>query len=135
MRLLTLTAGPRTNPLSVNGGTAVVTIPSDIAPGNYLIRHEIIALHLAITEGGAEFYPSCTQIAISGNGSGRPKSEELVSFPGAYKDDDPGIFFPEVYTMFKLDGRRLLITTTDIQYECNIYLPRPRDRFIRFTIF
>ncbi len=87
--------------LSVNGGTAVVTIPNNIAPGNYLIRHEIIALHLAITEGGAEFYPSCTQIAISGNGSGRPKSEELVSFPGAYKDDDPGIFFPEVCTSFK----------------------------------
>ncbi|KAF9501049.1 hypothetical protein BDN71DRAFT_1439291 [Pleurotus eryngii] len=81
----------------MNGGTAIVTIPSNIAPGNYLIRHEIIALHLAVTEGGAEFYPSCTQIAISGNGSGRPKSQDLVSFPGAYKDDDPGIFFRETF--------------------------------------
>ena len=46
----------------VDGGPANVTIPSDLAPGQYLIRHEIIALHLATQLGGAEFYPSCTQV-------------------------------------------------------------------------
>lgn len=49
-------------PLSVNGSPANVTIPSTLKSGQYLIRHEIIALHLATTVGGAEFYPSCTQV-------------------------------------------------------------------------
>ncbi|KAJ8495400.1 hypothetical protein ONZ45_g12864 [Pleurotus djamor] len=81
----------------MSGTTAIVTIPPNIAPGNYLIRHEIIALHLATRRGGAEFYPSCTQLIIGGNGTGRPSNEELVSFPGGYSDDDPGIFFPGTF--------------------------------------
>ncbi|KAJ7246925.1 glycoside hydrolase family 61 protein [Mycena rebaudengoi] len=70
---------------------ANVTLPSNLAPGAYLIRHEIIALHLADTPGGAEFYPSCSQIRVGGSGTGAPKPEELVSLPGAYSDTDPGI--------------------------------------------
>ncbi|EPQ61333.1 hypothetical protein GLOTRDRAFT_69702 [Gloeophyllum trabeum ATCC 11539] len=79
----------------MNGGTYTVTLPSNIAPGDYLIRHEIIALHLGMTEGGAEFYPSCTQVRITGNGSGTPN--QTVSFPGAYSDTDPGIWDKNVY--------------------------------------
>ena len=67
------------------------TVPNNLAPGNYLIRHEIIALHLAEKVGGAEFYPSCTQVKVGGSGNGTPKSSELVSFPGGYSDTDPGI--------------------------------------------
>lgn len=55
---------------------------------------QIIALHVATTVGGAEFYPSCTQVRIGGNGTGTPDS--TVSFPGAYSDTDPGIFDPTV---------------------------------------
>ncbi|TFK48010.1 hypothetical protein OE88DRAFT_1635457 [Heliocybe sulcata] len=76
-------------------GTYTVTLPSDLAPGDYLIRHEIIALHLAMTMGGAEFYPSCTQVRITGNGNAAPA--QTVSFPGAYSDSDPGIYDPNVY--------------------------------------
>jgi len=72
-----------------------VTIPQSIAPGGYLIRHEIIALHLAVSLGGAEFYPMCIQVQIGGNGNGVPQS--TVSFPGAYNDNDPGIFDPSIY--------------------------------------
>lgn len=68
-----------------------VTIPSNLAPGNYLLRHEIINLALAQSSGGAEFYPSCSQLTVSGSGTGAPASSELVSFPGAYSDSDPGI--------------------------------------------
>ncbi|KAF8897612.1 glycoside hydrolase [Infundibulicybe gibba] len=39
-------------------------IPINIAAGDYLIRHEIIALHLATDKGGAEFYVSCTQLRV-----------------------------------------------------------------------
>lgn len=75
----------------MNGAKAVAKLPANLAPGNYLVRHEIIALHLASGFQGAEFYPSCTQIRVSGNGNGRPNNNELVSFPGAYSDNDAGI--------------------------------------------
>ncbi|KAJ6551904.1 glycosyl hydrolase family 61-domain-containing protein [Mycena capillaripes] len=76
---------------------ANVTLPANIAPGAYLIRHEIIALHLATVKGGAEFYPSCSQIRVGGSGTGVPKDSELVSLPGAYSDTDPGILVPDVF--------------------------------------
>ncbi|KZT24340.1 lytic polysaccharide monooxygenase [Neolentinus lepideus HHB14362 ss-1] len=79
----------------MNRATYTVTLPSNIEPGDYLIRHEIIALHLATSMGGAEFYPSCTQVRVTGNGNGTPN--QTVSFPGAYSDSDPGIYDPNVY--------------------------------------
>ncbi|KAF8880640.1 glycoside hydrolase family 61 protein [Infundibulicybe gibba] len=81
----------------MNGAKAEVTLPSNIAPGNYLIRHEIIALHLATAPGGAEFYASCTQLKVGGNQKGVPAASELVSLPGAYSDTDPGILDPDVF--------------------------------------
>ncbi|KAF9488787.1 hypothetical protein BDN71DRAFT_1477620 [Pleurotus eryngii] len=86
-----------TETLTVNGAPATVPIPSNLAAGNYLLRHEIIALHLGTSLGGAEFYPSCTQITVTGNGNGQASKNELVSFPGAYKDNDKGIFFPDAF--------------------------------------
>lgn len=80
----------------MNGTPANITLPSNLAPGNYLLRHEIIALHLANTMGGAEFYPSCSQIIVGGSGTGKPSDDELVSLPGAYSDSDPGIYVPSV---------------------------------------
>lgn len=40
------------------------TMPSCIAPGNYLMRVELIALHGASSSGGAQFYQSCAQIKV-----------------------------------------------------------------------
>lgn len=65
-----------------------VKIPADIAPGDYLLRAEVIALHVAGGLNGAQFYPSCYQITVAGSGSATPAG---VSFPGAYKNTDPGI--------------------------------------------
>ncbi|KAJ7593510.1 glycosyl hydrolase family 61-domain-containing protein [Mycena floridula] len=79
------------------GQTAKVTLPSNLAAGNYIVRHEIIALHLATTKGGAEFYPSCAQLTVGGTQTGKPTASDLVSIPGAYKDTDPGIFDPTVF--------------------------------------
>ncbi|KAF8965495.1 glycosyl hydrolase family 61-domain-containing protein [Flammula alnicola] len=81
----------------MTGGVATATLPSNLAPGNYLLRHEIIALHLATSLGGAEFYPACTQITVGGSQTGAPQASELVSLPGAYSDNDPGIFDPNVF--------------------------------------
>lgn len=76
---------------STLGKPLTVRIPPSVAPGNYLMRHEIIALHNGGSFRGAEFYPSCAQLSISGSGSSKPSSDELVSFPGAYDDNDKGI--------------------------------------------
>lgn len=81
----------------MNGSLASVQLPSNLAPGNYLVRHEIIALHLATALGGAEFYPACSQLTVGGSGTGVPDPSELVSLPGAYSDNDPGIFDPQVF--------------------------------------
>lgn len=36
-------------------------IPAQLAPGDYLIRAEVIALHSAQSAGGAQFYMSCCE--------------------------------------------------------------------------
>jgi hypothetical protein len=73
-----------------------MTLPSSLPNGAYLLRMESIALHRAQTSGGAEFYPSCSQLLISG-GSGSLPSANTVGFPGAYKASDPGILV-DIYT-------------------------------------
>lgn len=42
--------------LIANQGVQTVTIPSCIAPGQYLLRGELIALHSASSPKGAQFY-------------------------------------------------------------------------------
>ena len=76
---------------TVDGKAHSFKLPSNLARGGYLLRHEIIGLHLANQPGGAEFYPSCIQINVGGSQSGAPSPNELVRFPGAYKDSDAGI--------------------------------------------
>jgi hypothetical protein len=66
-----------------------IPIPSCIAPGQYLVRFEHIALHSASSPGGAQLYISCAQVNVSG-GSGTAKPS-LMSFPGAYRSNDPGL--------------------------------------------
>ncbi|KIM19348.1 glycoside hydrolase family 61 protein, partial [Serendipita vermifera MAFF 305830] len=72
-----------------NNGWSYFTLPSCIAPGNYLMRVELIALHSAYSSGGAQFYMSCAQINVTGSGTFSPSS--TVKFPGAYSASDPGI--------------------------------------------
>jgi len=66
------------------------TIPQCIENGEYLFRIEHVALHSASSVNGAQFYISCAQVSVSG-GSGSKKPSNLVSFPGAYRPNDPGL--------------------------------------------
>ncbi|KAF7984314.1 hypothetical protein HWV62_15297 [Athelia sp. TMB] len=77
-----------TDRMIANKGKVTFTIPACIAPGNYFLRHEIIALHAATSYPGAQFYMECAQINVTGGGSKVPAT---VSFPGAYKSTDPGV--------------------------------------------
>lgn len=45
-----------------NNNTWTVTVPSSIAAGKYVLRHEIIALHSAGQENGAQNYPKCKHL-------------------------------------------------------------------------
>ncbi|KFY04394.1 hypothetical protein V491_09365 [Pseudogymnoascus sp. VKM F-3775] len=77
-----------TKDLNTCCGRMNVKIPSDIAAGDYLLRAEVIALHVAGSSGGAQLYMSCYQLVVSGGGSASPAT---VNFPGAYSATDPGI--------------------------------------------
>ncbi|KAG6829249.1 hypothetical protein H0H87_012100 [Tephrocybe sp. NHM501043] len=81
------------------------TIPNSLPSGQYLVRIESIALHSASTFGGAQFYLSCGQINVTGGGSGNPGP--LVSIPGVYTGNEPGILINIYYpvpTSYKNPG-------------------------------
>lgn len=73
------------------GNAVEYTIPACLAPGYYIVRHETIALHAAWAYPGAQFYPGCHQLEVTGGGSAQPS--DLVAFPGAYKAADPGVTY------------------------------------------
>jgi lytic cellulose monooxygenase (C4-dehydrogenating) len=56
----------------------------------YLLRGEVIALHGAGNPKGAQFYMECAQLNVAGGGNANPPT---VAFPGAYKQNDPGVLF------------------------------------------
>jgi cellulase len=71
------------------GGWHYFTMPSCIAPGDYLLRVELIALHSAGTQGGAQFYMECAQIRVTGSGTNT--GSNFVSMPAPYSPTDPGV--------------------------------------------
>lgn len=72
-----------------NNGWWYFTLPSCIAPGQYLLRVELIALHSAYSSGGAQFYSSCAQLQVTGSGSFT--AGETYKIPGAYGNNNPAI--------------------------------------------
>jgi lytic cellulose monooxygenase (C1-hydroxylating) len=75
-------------------------IPSDIKPGTYVLRTELLALHgntpsMQYTPvSGPEFYLHCVNIDVTGSGTATP---EGVTFPGAYKPGEKGLTFAPYY--------------------------------------
>lgn len=95
---LGLTAPPLTG---TNWGTAVVyktlkwssVIPKSLQPGNYLIRHELLALHQSNTP---QFYPECAQLVVSGSGSALPPASHMYSIPTYASMTDPGVMVSDL---------------------------------------
>ncbi|TVY82836.1 Endoglucanase-4, partial [Lachnellula suecica] len=85
-----------TDQLIANNNTWTVTIPPTIAPGNYVLRHEIIALHSAGSANGAQDYPQCVNLAITSPGTDKPAGVLATTF---YTPTDPGILF-DLYGSF-----------------------------------
>ncbi|RQM07983.1 hypothetical protein DH86_00003604 [Scytalidium sp. 3C] len=83
-----------TDSLIADGSTWLVQIPPSLAPGNYVLRHEIIALHAANSLDGAQNYPQCINLAVSGSGSLKPSGTLGTAL---YHESDPGILY-NIYT-------------------------------------
>jgi lytic cellulose monooxygenase (C1-hydroxylating) len=73
-----------------NNSSWTTTVPSTLAAGNYVFRHEIIALHGASSANGAQNYPQCMNIAITGSGTDSPEGTLGTEL---YSAEDPGILF------------------------------------------
>ncbi|KAJ1727358.1 hypothetical protein LPJ61_004614 [Coemansia biformis] len=80
-----------TDRLIASKGLLTFKIPANIKPGNYILRTEVIALHNASSKGGAQLFPNCIHVQITGTGTiALPAG---VAIPGYYKDTDPGILY------------------------------------------
>lgn len=77
-----------TDNLISNNNSWVITIPTSIASGPYVLRHEIIALHSAGSLDGAQNYPQCINLEVTGGGTDVPSGTLGESL---YAETDPGI--------------------------------------------
>jgi cellulase len=81
-----------------NGRRDTFPLPSDIKPGMYIFRTDLVALHGNFgaaqpkkgTGQGPQFYTHCFNVKVLGDGTATP---EGVKFPGGYKREDPGLTF------------------------------------------
>ena len=76
--------------LMENNGSWTVHIPAAIQPGDYVLRHEILALHSAYDVGAAQFYPQCINLRIIGSGTDSPRG---VVGQHLYSATDPGVHY------------------------------------------
>lgn len=74
-----------------NNFTSEVQIPASLKPGNYVLRHEIIALHAAGNPNGAQAYPQCLNIKVGSGGSMALSGG--VPATSLYTPTDKGILF------------------------------------------
>ncbi|KAI3317188.1 glycosyl hydrolase family 61-domain-containing protein [Xylariaceae sp. AK1471] len=71
-----------------NNNTWLVQIPASLKAGNYVLRHETIALHSAGQANGAQNYPQCFNLEVTGSGTTVPAGVKATEL---YTPTDPGI--------------------------------------------
>ncbi|KAF2501522.1 glycoside hydrolase [Lophium mytilinum] len=80
--------------LIANNFTWTVMLPAGLREGKYVLRHEIIALHVANETDGAQAYPQCVNLDVAKGESAvgeMPVDGEAVRAPKFYTPEDPGI--------------------------------------------
>lgn len=81
-----------TEKLITNNGHLSVTVPKDLAPGSYLVRPALLALHQADKNPpDPQFYVGCAQIFLTSDGAAKPKN--TVSIPGYVSFNDPAMTY------------------------------------------
>ncbi|KAL2829515.1 glycosyl hydrolase family 61-domain-containing protein [Aspergillus cavernicola] len=107
-----LTAGTwASDELLANGASWDITIPADLKAGNYVLRHEIIALH-----GAPQFYPQCVNLKVTGSGTSTPSGTPGMQL---YSKTEKG-FNTNIWqepTEYKLPGPALYRTGDDTESE------------------
>ncbi|KAF5595685.1 endoglucanase [Fusarium pseudocircinatum] len=99
--------------LIANDNGWLIEIPENIKPGSYVLRHEIIALHAAGQENGAQNYPQCFNLEISGSGSELPEGTLGTEL---YKSTEKGIVF-DLYnspTSYPIPGPAMTIKSPKV---------------------
>ncbi|KAL4866143.1 glycosyl hydrolase family 61-domain-containing protein [Aspergillus spectabilis] len=86
-----------TDKLVANGKSWDVTIPSNLKAGNYVLRHEIIALHSTFY---AQNYPQCVNLEVTGGGEELPEGVPGIEL---YTRQDPGMHI-NIWAMDKAKG-------------------------------
>ncbi|KAM7193327.1 endoglucanase B [Rhypophila sp. PSN 637] len=105
-----------TSDIKANKGLMHVRIPAGLKAGFYLLRAELVGLHeadasyLKNSRRGIQFYPNCVQLEVVGDGEVALPTDG-VSFPGAYKYEDPGIVY-DVYCSTESKATRTAPCTT-----------------------
>ncbi|KAK0727841.1 glycosyl hydrolase family 61-domain-containing protein [Lasiosphaeria miniovina] len=69
--------------LTDNSNSWLVQIPATLKPGNYVLRHEIIALHGGNQVNGAQAYPQCFNLQVTGSGTNVPSGTPGTALYGA----------------------------------------------------
>ncbi len=90
-----------TDELLSNGNRWTVRLPEKIVAGNYVLRHEPIALQLAAEKNKAQHYPKCLNLEITGQGTEKPTGVPATEL---YTAQDPGLLIdvalnPQNYTI------------------------------------
>ncbi|KAL8404261.1 hypothetical protein RB594_009210 [Gaeumannomyces avenae] len=67
-----------------------VTIPASIKAGSYVLRHEMFGLHEGNRANGAQMYPQCINLEVSGTGTETPAGVVATKL---YTAQDPGVLF------------------------------------------
>ncbi|KAL8960655.1 MAG: hypothetical protein Q9193_002678 [Seirophora villosa] len=96
-----------TDKLIAAGNKWTVTVPKNVAPGNYVLRHEMIALHASEKPDGAQNYPQCVNLKVTGSGTDKLASGTLAT--ELYTPEDPGILV-NIYkklTSYTIPGPKL----------------------------
>src|ERR1700743_616636 len=101
--------------------THTFTIPSDLKPGTYVVRTELLALHTNTPSfawtplAGPEFYLGCFNVEVTGTGTSTP---EGMTFPGAYKTGEKGLTFsPSTGPGSGVEKKRKYVTPGPPLYE------------------
>jgi cellulase len=103
-----------TTKLIANGGKVDFSLPKSLKKGKYIIRQEVIALHLAdkMPEPGRvpEFYPGCVQLDVTKGGDAMPDQKFDLNKDYTYKDPgfDFNVHYPEVpFDTYKPPGPKV----------------------------
>jgi len=80
-----------------DGNVWTTHVPENLAPGNYVFRHETISLHGGGSANGAQAYVQCFNIAVTGSGTKQLPAGTLGI--NLYKATDPGVLFSPYQTI------------------------------------